>query len=503
MAAPPAATTDSKNTQFDVFISYSHKDTAWVKSDLIPKLESWKIRYAIDYKDFVAGKSVNSEMARLIKASRHTLIVLTPNWLGSNFTDFEAQLRWALDREGREQRVLLLRRDECNPPDLYRGLTLVDLARLGPPAWENLRRALVAEVIRVSPFHVKLTFAREYDMEGETGYSYACSLDIAAVLGSPLAFDAVVFRPHYPAIAPPSPRAARVVGMGFTQRGMVMVFGYDDDAMPTIGGANYETNEPEPAEVITLEPGHGMRIPHLRMGPLGASVPGRCPIPLSVHLQNAGRRISDNAWCVLPPISRLPQADSGKNAEVTLMPDRWLSPASGILNHDLLRTIFATANEFARDHLLVNISPHMVSVNEMMDGQILHLVSSWRYWFYSEEVAGQFYIDPNDPTWIDTNDVSQTKEKPQGWLDENLLASCGLDFNMAYLVGMQAGCVGKKDGKAGSSLQVLKLDGRWRPLWRVPLYYRDAPAGVLADTGELVAQTNQDWSKPKFVMWNA
>lgn len=37
---------------FDVFISYSHHEGEWVRSWLIPKLESADLRVCVDYRDF-------------------------------------------------------------------------------------------------------------------------------------------------------------------------------------------------------------------------------------------------------------------------------------------------------------------------------------------------------------------------------------------------------------------------------------------------------------------
>jgi hypothetical protein len=55
--------------EFDVFISYNHKDMDWVKKNLDPKLTSLEISYSLDYKAFTDALSMNAEMLRLIAAS--------------------------------------------------------------------------------------------------------------------------------------------------------------------------------------------------------------------------------------------------------------------------------------------------------------------------------------------------------------------------------------------------------------------------------------------------
>lgn len=506
-AAPSRPATDKEGSRHDVFVSYSHMDTDWVKKEVLPRLQSWRIRYAIDFQDFVAGRPFNQEMQRLVKESLYTLAVLTPNWLNSNFADFEGQLRWAMDRADRQQRVLLLRAADCEPPELYRGLTLVDLAQHGPNAWNALRKALQQPggSAPLTPFHCELAFAKEYDSHGgETGYEYSFNLAIAATLGGTLAFDSIVFRPHYPCNAPASPRAARTVRLAFTQGGrMIMAFGYQGGELPPAGGTDPDTHEPDPPETIALEPGRGIRLPHLGLGPVAGGVPGRCPAGLSIDLYQGDHCVSQSCWTILPPITRLPQSGAGDGLNIPVLPAQMISPDSGILDHALVETIFQTAGEFAQDHLLVSVHPSLVTVHQMMDGRTLHTVTGWRYCFYSESQGGTFQIDPQDPTWIDANAITKTQTRYEVWLSEHMLASCGLDRNLAYLIALAAGCTASEEGPAGQHLKAIKLDGRWRPAWQLPLTYRGAPAGVLADTGEVVTEAKGVWTKPKFVMWNA
>jgi len=41
---------------YDVFISYSHKDEAWVTQTLLPRLEAAGLRVCIDYRDFAPAR---------------------------------------------------------------------------------------------------------------------------------------------------------------------------------------------------------------------------------------------------------------------------------------------------------------------------------------------------------------------------------------------------------------------------------------------------------------
>ena len=86
--------------KYDVFISYSHKDEDWVVNTLLPALENAGLKVCIDFRDFEAGIPSLVNMEDAVDESRQTVLVLTPNWSDSEWTDFEAILtqtmtRWA------------------------------------------------------------------------------------------------------------------------------------------------------------------------------------------------------------------------------------------------------------------------------------------------------------------------------------------------------------------------------------------------------------------------
>ena len=47
---------------YDVFISYSHRDKAWVRGELLPRLESAGLKVCVDYRDFRIGAPIIKEM---------------------------------------------------------------------------------------------------------------------------------------------------------------------------------------------------------------------------------------------------------------------------------------------------------------------------------------------------------------------------------------------------------------------------------------------------------
>jgi len=130
--------------KYDVFISYSHKDEEWVVSTLLPVLENAGLSVCIDYRDFVAGKPSIVNMEDAVDESHHTVLVLTPNWTGSEWTDFEAVLTQTDDPVGRRQKMIPIMLEKCTPPKRVRSFTYVDFMRSDrlDNAWTQLFKAL-------------------------------------------------------------------------------------------------------------------------------------------------------------------------------------------------------------------------------------------------------------------------------------------------------------------------------------------------------------------------
>lgn len=57
---------------------------------LPPRLEKASLRVCIDFRDFDVGVPSLVNMERAIDNSRRTLLVLTPAWVSSEWTEFEA-----------------------------------------------------------------------------------------------------------------------------------------------------------------------------------------------------------------------------------------------------------------------------------------------------------------------------------------------------------------------------------------------------------------------------
>ena len=138
---------------YDVFISYSHDDEAWVTGTLLPRLEEAGLRTCIDFRDFVAGKAALLNMQDAARNSRHTLLVLTKAWVESEWTLYESLLTRTKDPAGLQRRTVPLRLQACEIPEFISTLTWVDFTRPDrlEIAWTQLLTAVSAPPVQETP----------------------------------------------------------------------------------------------------------------------------------------------------------------------------------------------------------------------------------------------------------------------------------------------------------------------------------------------------------------
>jgi hypothetical protein len=137
---PPMA---ASNTHDDVFISYSHADATWVREWLQPRLEAATLSTSIDWRDFDVGVPSLENMERAVDHSRHTLLVLTPAWVSSEWTAFELLLTQTTDPAARRRRLIPLLLQPCQPSRRIAMLTYADFTR--KEDWDlQLQRVIAA-----------------------------------------------------------------------------------------------------------------------------------------------------------------------------------------------------------------------------------------------------------------------------------------------------------------------------------------------------------------------
>jgi len=152
VAAQPAGTESAAVLQddytYDAFISYNQKDSDWVETVLQPRLERAGLRLCLPDRDFEIGAARIVNMENAVARSRKTLLILTPNWGDSQWSEFEGLLVQSSDPIGARRRVLPLIVRPSPLPARLSYLTPLDLTNAAK--FERQMQRLV-DAIRADP----------------------------------------------------------------------------------------------------------------------------------------------------------------------------------------------------------------------------------------------------------------------------------------------------------------------------------------------------------------
>jgi hypothetical protein len=104
------------------------------------------LKVCIDFRDFKPGKAALHNMRDGVKRSRRTLLVMTPNWVVSEWTAYESTLGRSGDPAGLKERTIPLLLQACDIPEDISILTYVDFTRPDRVqlVWRQLLTALGA-----------------------------------------------------------------------------------------------------------------------------------------------------------------------------------------------------------------------------------------------------------------------------------------------------------------------------------------------------------------------
>jgi protein toll len=142
---------------YDVFLSYSHEDEAWVEQVLAAGLENpseggegMQYRCCIHTRDWKVGEMIPDQIIQSVESSRRTLIVLSKAYVDSMWTKLEFRAAHTQALQDKTQRVILVVRDqdviadkESMEEDLQRYISLNTYLDCEDPwFWQKLRYAL-------------------------------------------------------------------------------------------------------------------------------------------------------------------------------------------------------------------------------------------------------------------------------------------------------------------------------------------------------------------------
>ena len=139
--------------EFDVFISYSSNDQAWVRGELLKRIERAGLRAFIDFRDFTRGAPSIKECERGVVKCRKTLLILTPEYIESEWCEFEGVMAQTLSPANRDLRLIPLLKTKCKKPLRIGALTHIDFTDGADLdlAWRQLLTALGAPPVPPAP----------------------------------------------------------------------------------------------------------------------------------------------------------------------------------------------------------------------------------------------------------------------------------------------------------------------------------------------------------------
>ena len=111
-----------EETLYDVFISYSSLDSDWVEERLVNPLEGLDPPYnlCLHERDFQVGIPICDNITRAIEGSKCTLVVVSRNWLESDWCQFEFRVAHCLATVEKKSRLIVLLQEKI-PADEIKG----------------------------------------------------------------------------------------------------------------------------------------------------------------------------------------------------------------------------------------------------------------------------------------------------------------------------------------------------------------------------------------------
>ncbi|KAL1131634.1 hypothetical protein AAG570_011247 [Ranatra chinensis] len=118
-----AAFEEDQERLFDAYVSYSVKDEAFVTQMLAPGLEP-PFRLCLHYRDFNMTAYVADTIIEAVEASKRTIVVLSRNFVNSEWCRFEFKSALHEVLKDRRRRLIVVLVGEVNPKDLDPDLRL-------------------------------------------------------------------------------------------------------------------------------------------------------------------------------------------------------------------------------------------------------------------------------------------------------------------------------------------------------------------------------------------
>ena len=115
-----------EKTLYDVFVSYSSLDSDWVEEHLVNPLERLDPPYnlCLHERDFQVGIPICDNITRAIEGSKCTLVVVSRNWLESDWCQFEFRVAHCLATVEKQSRLIVVIKENIPREDIKGDLDL-------------------------------------------------------------------------------------------------------------------------------------------------------------------------------------------------------------------------------------------------------------------------------------------------------------------------------------------------------------------------------------------
>jgi len=113
---------DQNDFKYDVFVTYSRKDSRWVDSELLRLLRENQVKYCVDHEHFELGKVFVQSMVDSVYQSRKVLAVWSENYAYSKYC--KQELDYAIQRsfQNNDCSVIVIRLEKTDPKQLPKPL---------------------------------------------------------------------------------------------------------------------------------------------------------------------------------------------------------------------------------------------------------------------------------------------------------------------------------------------------------------------------------------------
>ena len=114
---------DDANRPYDAFVSYSSQDEGFVVRELAPYLEEERegrpgYRLCVHYRDFAVGASIAESIISAVELSKRVIIVLSDNFLKSEWCQYEFQTAHHQLLEERKDRIIMVLLHDINSDNM-------------------------------------------------------------------------------------------------------------------------------------------------------------------------------------------------------------------------------------------------------------------------------------------------------------------------------------------------------------------------------------------------